>query len=137
MSLYLTILTESLISTLWPLKAEVTADAMRLFGGYDLTQASGAGAAGAWMAVMILWGLGMLSYRLLRRQPAIEKLMQSSDNATFFSRGMGMAAMAFVWLPMGFMVALLAGFLRVPAWKIALISALGCGAYYSSQLLWL
>ena len=137
MSLYLVILIEAFLSTLWPIKAEVTAEAMLLFGGYDMVQAAAASTVGAVVAALVLWAGGWLIYLRLRRRPAIARVLYSEENMSFFARGLGMAALALVWLPMGFVVALIAGALRVPVWKLALLSALGCGFYYGSTLLWL
>jgi len=137
MSLYHTILAEAFLSTLWPLKAEVTAEAMRLFGGYDMAQAAMFSTAGAMLAALLLWAAGGIIHHRLKGRKGVHGAANSAENKQFFRSALGLVLLLVLWLPMGFAVALAAGFLRVPIWQMAGLGTAGCGLYYASMLMWI
>lgn len=137
MSLHFAIFTEAFVSTLWPMKVEVTAEAMKHLGGFDMVQAAALSTAGAMVAAVVLWAAGRAMRRFMQQRGIGAAIMEKAGNKDFFSEPLGLLMLVLLWLPIGFAVALAAGFLRVPLWKLAALGTLGCGSYYFSMFLWL
>lgn len=137
MSLYQVIVAEAFLSTLWPLKYEVTATAMQLFGGYDMALAATCSVVGVMLAAMVLWAAGGLIHLRLCKHTQVKSAAERAENRQFFKSILGVLLLLLLWMPMGFAVALAAGFLRVPLWRVAGLGLMGCAAYYTSTLMWL
>jgi membrane protein YqaA with SNARE-associated domain len=112
MDFYLLTLTEALLNTLSPLFTEVTGPAMRAFGGYDLSFAAALGTLGGIIAALILWGIGRTLY-YAGQHPRIAFKPERYERLHRDMHRYGIWLLLLTWLPVGFFIAIAAGFFNV------------------------
>ena len=135
MDLYTDILIESFLSTCWPMAMEITSYAMRAFGGYNMEFAAALSVLGSILAVMLLWFFGRLIHIGIQKTPL--KLQDEKYQAMQVSmRKFCIWLFIVVWLPWGFMVAILGGYFKVPLKITMPLALLGLTVYYVTQFIY-
>jgi len=133
MDFYLQVFLEALLNTLSPFFTEVTAAAMRAFGGYELAFAAAVAALGGIAAALLLWALGRGLY-YAGQHPKIAFKPERYDRLYQDVHRYGVWLLLLAWLPIGFAMVIAAGLFHIPL-RIAMpLLMVGMGVHYTVLL---
>jgi membrane protein YqaA with SNARE-associated domain len=131
--LYQWILQEAFVAAAVPGRGEVVLQAMRCFGGYTMALPVLLAMAGAGAGSLLIWGMGWLLQwaRRLHPQTVPQDVYEALSR---YTRRVGWLVLPFyVFVPLGGLALVAAGFLRMPAWAVFLAAAAGRGLLFQWQ----
>ncbi len=133
--MYQDVFIEALLNMIAPVFVEVTALAMRGFGGYDMLFVTALAALGGSIGALLMWSAGHVCCRMARH-PSINFAPEERYEVMHERlHRYGIWLLLLVCLPVGFAMAFVAGFFNIPlriAMPLMMLSMVG---YYASVLL--
>jgi|GEM_PF-4065746 len=134
MNFYVIVWIETVRATLWPLHREMTAYAMREFGGHAMVLVALQSVLGVVFAVALLWAVGQYCKKCML-QIAPQRIVERHARLTefFLDRGYWLALV--MWLPASFMFGIAFGMFDVPIRRVLKLAAAGASLFYGYQFL--
>lgn len=134
MNFYITVWIETVSATMWPLHQEITAYAMREFGGYAMFLVTLQAVMGVVFATGLLWAVGQYCKKcMLQIAPPRIEARHALLKTFFLSQGYWFALA--MWLPASFMLGIAFGMFDVPIKRILQLSAAGASVFYGYQFM--
>ena len=133
MSEHVKVFQEAIISTIVPIEEDATLYALRAFGDEAMVEYVVAATLGLVVATAILMLVGHLLAKLTENQvpdfikERRDELMELVSHQVAF-------APLFMWLPIGFMIGMAAGYFKANRIYALLCAAIGGGTYYSIRM---
>jgi membrane protein YqaA with SNARE-associated domain len=114
-----------------PFVPSVTLETMLLMGGYEsMLLPALAAVLGSVIGCGANWGVGRAIAWLRARTQVLGS--ETFPAAERFFQTYGFALAAFYWLPLGSVLVVIAGFFRVPLWKVLLASMVGAAMHIAT-----